>query len=108
MKKLRRQSGQPATKSVLPDEYIGEGVIEGMVVKGRASFTCPFCGGKITAASEPKKNGVMIVMHSTPPCEKYVQEEALVFLRNARVAAFGRALDDDEWPVGPTGDQGNN
>lgn len=92
---------------------MGEGPIEGVVFEDRASFTCPFCGGKISVASEiegapGEAGGMRVVLHSMPACEKYAQEDALVFLRNARVAAFGRAPDDDEWPVGPTGDQGDN
>ncbi|HXJ49290.1 MAG TPA: hypothetical protein VNF91_09000 [Candidatus Acidoferrum sp.] len=59
-----------------------------------AQFSCPFCGRRVVAHSEPQA-----VMHEMPMCPKFEAEEPLMFLRNARVAMVGRMPDDDEWPV---------
>ena len=72
-------------------------------------FVCPYCAGRITVGKVVEGDVAVeadtpMVLHTMPPCEKYLQEDTLVFLRNARVAALGSQPDDDEWPVGlPTG-----
>ena len=78
--------------------------VRGVIYEGASGFACPFCLGTISISKHPRA-----VMHTHPPCEKYVQEDPLVFLCNARVKAFGSAPDDDdEWPVNPPKDDGGN
>lgn len=76
-------------------------------------FACPYCAGRITVGKVIEgdvavESGTPMVLHTMPPCEKYLQEDMLVFLRNARVKAFGPEPDDDEWPVNPPKDDGAN
>ena len=61
-------------------------------------FTCPFCSGDVTVGDK-NGSGQAVVMHSVEPCAKYIDEDPLVFLRNARVKMHGPLPDDDEWPV---------
>lgn len=57
-------------------------------------MTCPFCKGEMKIVMEP-----MGILHSYPPCQKYIAEDPLVFLRNARLATVGPLPDDPEWPL---------
>jgi hypothetical protein len=59
-------------------------------------MTCPFCPGHYTLAQG--EDGYFIT-HTIPYCEKFGNEDPLVYVRNARVAKIGRLPDDDEWPV---------
>lgn len=77
----------------------------------QVSFTCPFCGGTVTVGeheTDGKKSGNHVVLHTMPPCQKYIDEDPLVFIRNARVAVVGPLPDDDEHPVPVVRDGGRN
>lgn len=38
-------------------------------------------------------------MHTVPYCDKFLKEDALVFLRNLRLATVGPVAGDEKWPV---------
>lgn len=48
------------------------------------TFRCPFCGGKFEAVQQD--NGTPGVVHSMPPCEKFIALDVIAFLRAARLA----------------------
>lgn len=68
-------------------------------VEARVELVCPFCGGRVVVAAEA-------VMHSLPMCEKYIDEEPLMFLRNARFKLMGRRPGDEEHPAAGPKDDG--
>lgn len=58
------------------------------------NLKCPFCVGEIKVINEPRS-----IAHTVPPCQKYLDEDVLVFLRNVRLATVGPLPDDAEWPL---------
>lgn len=55
---------------------------------------CPFCAGSVQVSTSPRA-----VMHTVPYCDKFDKEDALVFLRNLRLATVGPVAGDEKWPV---------
>jgi hypothetical protein len=73
-----------------------------MEIKGEVEFTCPFCQGKVIVSD----SGSGAVLHTLPPCQKYLDEDALMFLRNARMKVVGPMPGDEEFPIGGSKDDG--
>lgn len=72
---------------------------ESFDVKDGVDFTCPFCGGRVCVGDSTL--GESLVMHTQPMCDKFRDEDPLVFLRNARVKVIGPVEGDEEYPIVP-------
>jgi len=83
---------------------------ETITAQDLVDFDCPFCGGHVSIAEQSSNSENVMGMHSLPMCDKFRDEDLLVYLRNARVAMVGPQPDDDEWPVPNInpGAKGNN
>ena len=63
---------------------------ETMSIQDVVDFDCPFCGGHVHLAEESAQSEKMMIMHSMPMCQKFADEDPLIYIRNARVAVHGR------------------
>lgn len=49
------------------------------------TFFCPFCGQTVSTGYVKREGeNVPTILHATPPCRQYTDQEADVFLENAR------------------------